>query len=317
MLDGVTKGPRQFSGSIGKMLESCQNMPIVKFNCVSSDNLPILSENVVKDLSCDQKYLYDISHMIKTGTINQSLKMRAPGALIHSRFLTTANRILRHYVSQEKPSKNLVTLVNFIIKVYAPMWFSIKSRENVRMGPIHLFNYIKSVRENFDQKIQSIIFKVVKNNSYFAHPENILLTMLTDSNKDIRERAVNSIIAARNSEMQGVRIFVKPEHTLNLNALNYYDMTNITSVVPPIALICSNNRLRECINTDDNWINDMIKGLTVHTQAVERYIKLVSSVSTEVAGEKKRNQRILSTIASRAALPTPHSKKDFAKYMEK
>lgn len=313
-LDGVTQGPKQFSGPIGKMLESCEKKPIVKFNRVYSDNLPILTENVVRDLSCDQKYLYEICNAIKLGMISPSLKMRAPGTLVHSRFLTTANRILRFYVSNNKPSKNLVTLVDFIIKVYAPMWFAIKSKENFKMGPKLLFNYIKLIRQYFDKKTQNTIFKVVDRNSYFVHPENILVAMLTDENRAIRDRAVKSILVARNSKSQVLRKFIK--HNVNFSATNYCDMANIELIDPPITTNRTDDSVRECIESAENWVNKAIEGIPSHTQAVERYIKLVSSVSSQAIGEQNRNQRIYTTIASRLALPKPNSKKDFVQYIQ-
>lgn len=59
----------------------------------------------------------------------------------------------------------------------------------------------------------------MKNNPYFAHPENIVLTMLTDENKAIRESAVNSILAARASKKVGFCTFVKPK--IDFTAKNY------------------------------------------------------------------------------------------------
>lgn len=240
--------------------------------------------------------------------------MNIPGTLVHSRFLTTANRILRHYVSNDAPSQKLITLVNFIMKVYAPMWFAIKSQENFKMGPKLIFNYIKWVRENFSKKIQSIIFEVVKRNSYFAHPENVLLSMLTDENETIRERAVYSILAARSLVRPALRKFVKPK--IDFTANNYYEMVNIDNIEPPITKNRSEATLKECINNSENWVNAFIQKIPIHTQAVERSIKLVSSVCEEVIGEKNRNLRIYSAIASRAILPKTNSKKDYIHYMQ-
>lgn len=290
ILDGVTKSPKLFIGPIGKKLTACETEPIVRFKRVSSDNLPVLPESVVDDLSCDQKYLYNMCHAIQAGTVSPSLAMNVPGTLNHSRFLTTANRILRYYVSKSKPSKKLITIVDFYVKVYAPMWFSIKSQGNIRMGPKLLFDFIKWVRENFKSKLRKELFKAVKINSYFAHPENILLTMLTDENKTIRELAVNSILAARVSNNAGIRTFVKPK--IDFTAKNYHEMVNIYNIEPPITKNRSEECLRECINTAENWIKKNINGIPVHTQAVERSIKLVSSVSSQVVGEQNRNQLI-------------------------
>ena len=47
-LDGKTTDP------IGKSLASCENLPIVKFDAVETQNIPIVNST---DLSSDQKYL--------------------------------------------------------------------------------------------------------------------------------------------------------------------------------------------------------------------------------------------------------------------
>lgn len=177
-LDGVTIGPRQFSGSIGKMLVSFEERPVKTFKKVFSDDLPVWPQNAVNDLSVDQRYLYQMCRSIQTGIVDSSLTMKNPGTMVHSRFLTTANRILRFYVSVSIASVKVTTLVNFIIKVYAPMWFIIKADESFKMGPKHIFNYIELIRNNVESKLRDKIFNVVARNGHFAHAENMLLSMM-------------------------------------------------------------------------------------------------------------------------------------------
>lgn len=56
-LDGCTSGPREYSGPIGKQLADCENKTTVSF-CTVTSNMPDIPENVVDELSPDQKYLY-------------------------------------------------------------------------------------------------------------------------------------------------------------------------------------------------------------------------------------------------------------------
>ena len=46
-------------------------------------------------------------------------------------------------------------------------------------------------------RVQKIIQKTLQKNAYFAHPEAILLSMLQDSNQDVRAQAVNTILTIR------------------------------------------------------------------------------------------------------------------------
>ena len=72
------------------------------------------------ELGTDQKYLLEMCQEITTGQCSTDLGNRKPGPMCHSRWLTTANWILQLYISKENPDKHLVTLVNCIVKVYAP-----------------------------------------------------------------------------------------------------------------------------------------------------------------------------------------------------
>jgi len=112
-LDGVTSGPKSFSGPIGKLLLSCHTLPTVAFTGIEI-NLPDMTDVV---LSTDQQYLIDMCKAIQSGICSLELSRRAPGTLSHARWLTAANRLLRLYVSTLNPSDNLVTLVTYILKV--------------------------------------------------------------------------------------------------------------------------------------------------------------------------------------------------------
>lgn len=112
-LDGITSGPKSLTGLIGKMLPGCEDLQLVNFRPIDS-HLPITFNG---RLSCDQKYLFDICQSIKSGLCSERLAKRSPGKMVHSRWITTANRILRLYVSTSSPSDSLLQLVDFIVKV--------------------------------------------------------------------------------------------------------------------------------------------------------------------------------------------------------
>ncbi|GBN28172.1 hypothetical protein AVEN_192375-1 [Araneus ventricosus] len=59
--------------------------------------------------------LHDLSHC------SPSLANINPGKLTHARWLATANRLLRFYISTREPSEKFKEIAGFIIKVYAHM----------------------------------------------------------------------------------------------------------------------------------------------------------------------------------------------------
>lgn len=312
-LDGATVGPKLFSGSIGRQLIACEKSQIQIFQKVFTDDLPVLPKDVLKDLSEDQKYLYSICQGIQKGSIDSGLAMKSPGTLVHSRFLTTANRVLRLYVSKSAPSTKLKSLVNFIVKVYAPMWFKIKSKDSFIMGPRHIFNYVKLVREHVDESFQQSIFNSIKRNAYFAHPENILLSMLYDTDKNVRKMSAEVILETRKSNESALQIrkFVRP--TLDINCRVYYELTELKNFEPPFTKKLLDFEIEALIENVN--INGLDK-IPCHTQAVERNIQLVSKVSKQVSGESSRSQRVLATIQARELLPKMNSKQDYIDFVE-
>ena len=117
----------------------------------------------------DQQYLLEICNGINAGKCSIDLSIRNPRCLNHSRWLTTANRILKLYVGIKIPSEKLQALVMFIIRVYAPMWFSIKSRSSCKDGARHFHQQVARSRY-LSQEQKNIVDPVLHRHSYFAHP---------------------------------------------------------------------------------------------------------------------------------------------------
>ncbi|GBN29919.1 hypothetical protein AVEN_253455-1 [Araneus ventricosus] len=110
-LDGVTSGLRAFSGPIGIAIKTCEELAIVPFEVIEGTSLPEMDEFHIRDLSDDQRYLKDMFEAVSDANCPNDLANRKPGPVVHSRWLTTASRILRLYVSTRNPSSNLVILV--------------------------------------------------------------------------------------------------------------------------------------------------------------------------------------------------------------
>lgn len=317
-LDGETSGPKAFKGQIGRMLKATNEVAVSDFERVFSDNMPVLPVDIIKDLSTDQKYLYEICHAVQTGYCSASLQKKNPGTLVHSRFLTTANAILRHYISTKKPSKKLQHLVKFIITVYAPLWFQIKWKSNVADGSKHVFKMTKLIKENMPKNLHKLLLDVVRRNSYFVHSENILLSMLVDQDCNTRKKALELIERSRSIEKNSsLRKFQRPN--LNTNAQIYYEMVDLENVrnvfEPPVLRDFSIEKLTECIETHENFVSLLTKNIPCHTQAVERVIQTVSKSAHTVFGNQNRHARVVATLQSKSILPQTKTKKDYSNYL--
>ncbi|KAK4299397.1 hypothetical protein Pmani_001405 [Petrolisthes manimaculis] len=304
-IDGKTTGPTTFTGKIGKQLADCEKNEVIDFE-------PIQSENIVVDqdiLSTDQKYLLMIYLAVSSGICPQNLAKMKPGKIHHARWLTTANRILRLYISTVAPSESLKILVQYIMKVYIPVWFKVKCNPSADQGAKHLHQLI--LKSQFlPEKYRTIVNKVIQNNSYFAHSENLLLAMIHDSNAVIRKLGICKIIKARTEGQTSLRQFKLPK--LLFDAQEYHFMINwqTTQLAEP--------SLTKHLSTD--LLTDIQRGsadlppLTSfcnHTQAVERCIKMVTDASSTVVGMEARDGLIRSKLEGRKKLPRFETKRDY------
>ena len=68
--------------------------------------------------------------------------------------------------------------------------------------------------------------KVLQENSYWAHPENVVIACLADSQEEVRRKGVQYILEARESFKPEChpRQFIPP--TINLEAIDFINLIN-------------------------------------------------------------------------------------------
>lgn len=228
------------------------------------------------------------------------------GDIYGARWITVASRILRYYVSRKKPSRNLIDLVLFIQTVYVPVLFWIKKHPSWENGPRHFHRIICFSRQLKPRMFLTIRAKLLSN-SYFSHPENVLLSMIADKNKAVRENGYNRIIAARKQQTlekpdSKVREYKKPclKH-INFTCSEYYtqmiDWDNQRIYEPPFTLRLSLHEL-ESFRDSESAIIDLPK-IPCHSQATEFCVQYVSKAVEKVAGPKKQDAYVRTQLFSR------------------
>lgn len=96
------------------------------------------------------------------------------------------------------------------------MWFIIKSNPSCENGAKHVWQTIQLTRYIRDD-LRAIIDPVIQRNAFFAHSENMLISMISDPRLYIRELAMRRILNAKKRKDPGeIRPFIIPQ--LNLDA---------------------------------------------------------------------------------------------------
>lgn len=204
------------------------------------------------NLRGDQLYLYNMVRAVNDGVCSEKLANIKPGPLNLSRWLTTASRILRLYVTQPVASAELKNLALFVMKVYGPFWFLVKSQPQGINGSRHLFKYIQWTRE-LPSDMQEIVNRSVQINGYFAHHENILLSMITDDNKAVRKEGYDIIFKSRSQPSAQIRQYNIPIINFNCNTLkDMIDWNKLPDPTePPCIQFYSQQHLMDLYESDD------------------------------------------------------------------
>ncbi|XP_031621365.1 uncharacterized protein LOC116339554 [Contarinia nasturtii] len=297
-------GPRT-TGTLNKQIETCENLPPVNdFEVIALENIPDLG---AVELTTDAIYLYRMVHAISSGAVSADLANIKPGPIAHSRWLTKASRLLRLYVTTNNPSKNLKILANYIMKVYTPMYFNIKHYNSVVYGSVLFCKFIRWT-QYLDSNLRGIVNNVVKDNAYYAHSENILLAMLFDDEKKIRDLAVKKILHYRNhvEDPMQLRVYKKP--MINFNCVDYMNMIDLNddSILfePPFTLSIPYEQLQQYLKNNDLPLPD--PKIPLHIQETEKHVPLLASLSKRVL-EQDREGVVSVTLERREKFPR-HSK---------
>ena len=76
------------------------------------------------------------------------------------------------------------------------------------------------------QDLLDIIDPVIQRNAYFGHPDNILLTMITDDRQHVRELGLRRILRARKSTTTVSEVRDLQVPPLNFWAEDYINLIN-------------------------------------------------------------------------------------------
>ena len=299
-----TSGPTSFHGPLGKAcaVEDIHLPPVVNFSPIPS-TVPELPDSVLHDLSRDQQLLYGYARGISAGKLPENLIQQKPGPINHSRWLTLGIREMVDYTRTDEPSPEMIKIVSFIVQVYCPCWFLIKLKHNFKHGPSNLFEQMRLIKTTQDKEVQEVAMKTVQRNAFFAEPGMILTCMIASDDSSVRKKAVDKIKEVRKKPskppraklFQGIRKFEVPP--LQWDAKCWEDIIDLKKVKVFEPFILKKLTDEDISSALD--IPHVFPPYSLHSQSVERAVKLVSTATQNVCGAEKRHEYCLSIIASR------------------
>lgn len=315
-LDGKTLTNNKWSGTIGNMLDTATELEInPSFASLFFPEPLTPCDDIVKDLSTDQAYCYRITQAIRTGVLPTDLALLEIGPVSHSRWLTTANRICRIWVSKHglkgNDLKTLQLLVEYIVGVYYPCWFAIKSKFSWVEGPCHILLQLKLLK-NQKKAVADIVLPTIQRSSWFAFSEMVLQTLLCSEDQEERISGVQKIIEIRNGNGDTLgNLSVRPRITpaVNFNAntlLELIDWSDKGKIYePPLTCKLKISEIKKFIEEPMQ-----VPKWPCHGQSIERCVKQVTEASDKVYTHEKRDGFIRAQEASRTMMSRNESKQD-------
>ena len=187
--DGWCKGPDAYIGPLGKLIAVKSGMvrtPLVNFQTIESK----VEETDYTIDNNDTQLLYKLSHFVGSGHESQYRPVfdHKPGKVCQSRWVTTASNLLLLFCQTLNPTPNQIVLIQFIQGCYAPMIFLIKNNSHVTNGSRLFFEMVLLAKAILSANDFKIVKKVLQDNPFWAHPENILLSMVWDDDRRVRKK---------------------------------------------------------------------------------------------------------------------------------
>ena len=323
-LDGPTDGPNSWSGPVGKeIVGDLETLPIVNFKKIENPNFPSCPPEVLEDLNTDQKYAFKVCQCVMTGVIPRGFEEQKPGKMCHARWLTTAARICRLYISEINPTDELTRLTSYIINVYMPTWLNIHWHHNIKYASQHLLNEIQLINKHCTEEEKKIALHIVNINGFHGHQEMVLTCILASTDEHTRQDAVSKVLAIRrrreeekkathkkkvtekkkvaSKKKEAVRIRKLRVPELNFKAARIsqlcpWEGANVTE--PCITTALSNEELIKFTETPLELPN-----IPCHSQAVEREVKLTTESSAAVAGINNQQGFAFNVMSARKDIP--------------
>lgn len=315
---GEMIGPYKNTGAFKVAIETCHTFRIQTFERIELKNMPSINGSFSgKLLNSDQKFLYEMGKAVNDGIVDKNLAVRKPGELSAPRWTIAAIRMLRLYVSTDRPSHRLKLVVMFIQHVYIPMLFSIKLNPYWTYGCIHIYNMLVN-SQSLDRKTFNVVKERIQFNSFFAHSENVLMSLICDHEKDVRRAAYQIILSTRNENdpdnqnSHNLRVFKKPNIAIEYGVKykHYWEIIDWNKEVihePPFTRNLKRNQLIRNMESDDIIQVPLILS---HSQYTEFYVQTVKRAVTKYVGHETQDERIKSKIIGRRLNTNLHSRNE-------
>ena len=320
-LDGPTSSDKGWSGTVGKLFSKVETLQ----RNTEFEPIPLLeplvdiSEDIASKMSTDSVVAWKYLHAVVKGKLDPEVAAVKCGQLSHSRWLTCGMRCLLLYMSKHdlgpEDAEVLKLLATWVTQVYLPMFYEIKVNHEIKCGPWHLIKLFRLWQKQ-DARVKDASQRYLRSESWWAHPENVLVALLCSDDTGERVFAVDTIMNLRAGNEYGstaVRPFKVPE-TVNLDACDLKTLIDWKAETITEPVFTARMSLAELDALKMAPLE--LPPYSLHTQSCERAVKLVTEAAESVCGWAKRDGFVRTQMRNREMMPSLKTKKDFVKVFQ-
>ena len=175
------------------------------------------------------------------------------------------------------PLKILRVLVKFCLTMYFKCFFDIKVRHLLVDAPYHILTTLRILKTQ-PKIVQKTVTFYIRKNAWYAHPECLLLSLLSSSDFEDRQFAVDQILQKRDGNEYGdnsVRPRITPKLNLAATSLINLISWNLKEIQEP-SFTCSRSTSEIESYRETPFVPPKF---SCHTQSTERFVHYSLSFS--------------------------------------
>ena len=326
-LIGKSQSGVRLRGKIFSNILIATSLPVSNdFEQISCEDFFDLDPKVLQDLSSDQKYCYQIWKVIVTGCEETRMKVAnlevGPASL--SRWLTLCCRAARVYISDptktnltQTENRRLFNFVKYLVRVYFPNWFLVKSNSDITKGSTNLLKFLELFRKweptGISEDILNDVRKNIIRNAYWSCPQKIILGLVTHDDEERRREGIKLILDIRKKYPQeNSSTRAKRYVNANLNATSLLQLTKKGNFrrEPVFTLHLSEQELWQLLS--NKLVLPRIPG---HSQACERMIRRMTESAAIYWTEGRRKKHIRARQYVKKFIPKNRTKRDLVSFV--
>ena len=287
-MDGPTSSGTGFTGPVGRLLKKVNEMEYdPEFVALpGGEELIEIPDSVLVTMSTDQQMSYRLVKAVKSGVLPPELQEIQCGTISHARWLTTAQSLVfmwtRKHGLTGQDLTTLEVLAKYCIEMYFKMYFDIKIQHRLLDGPRHILTQLRILRSQ-PKEVRDAVTFYVRTGAWYAHPECVLLSLVSSESEDDRRFAVSQILKLRGDREFGdteVRPRITPKLNLTATTLQELISWQPGQVQEPV-FTCSLTREEIKMIVEKPY---EVPGFSIHTQITERAVKQVTEAAAAVVG---------------------------------